>query len=104
MLAVLVVSLIGAPAFAQQRASLDEVLRALQALTERVEKLEQVNTRLETENAELKAKNDRIEATTDYLRANASATRKELAEEAPNIGKIADLEKQAKAAEWASKL
>ncbi|MGH8286580.1 MAG: putative porin, partial [Steroidobacteraceae bacterium] len=101
---VLAASMTAAPALAQQRASLDQVLRALDALTQRVEKLEQDNTRLEAENAELKARNDRIEATTDYLRANASATRKELAEDAPNIGKIADLEKQAKAAEWANKL
>ena len=96
--------LLAAPAFGQQSSKLDQILRELDALSRRVDKLERDNTKLETENAELKAKNDRLEATTEYLRSNASATRKELAEDAPSIAKIADLEKQAKAAEWTSKL
>ena len=66
-----------------------------------VEKLEQDNTTLRTENEELRAKNDRMEATTEYLRDNASATRKQLAEEGP---KVAEADRISKAAEWASRI
>lgn len=92
--------LLATPALAQ-RADLDQVMTALEALTRRVERLEQDNARLASENEALRAKNDRIEATTEYLRSNASATRKQLAEEAPNLSKAVD---QAKAAEWASRI
>lgn len=96
-----VVGIITAPAFAQQPSTVDRVLRELEALTKRVEKLEEDNSGLKAENTQLQEKNDRLEATTEYLRANASATRKELAEETPKIG---DIEKIAKAAEWASRI
>ncbi|MGH8198566.1 MAG: putative porin [Steroidobacteraceae bacterium] len=90
-----------APAFAQQATTMDQVLRELQALSERVGRLEQDNGQLRSENAELRVKNERIEATTEYLRDNASATRKQLAEEAP---KVAEAERIAKGAEWASRI
>jgi len=93
--------LASAPAFAQQTSTMDQVLRELQALNERVGKLEQDNGQLRSENAELRAKNERIEATTEYLRDNASATRKQLAEEAP---KVAEAERISKGAEWASRI
>ena len=81
LLSIAVAGILAAPAYAQQAPTNDEILRQLQALGQRVEKLEQDNTTLRTENEELRAKNDRIEATTEYLRDNASATRKQLAEE-----------------------
>jgi len=101
LIAGAVAAALAAPASAQQRATADQVLRELEALSARVGKLEQDNGQLKTENEQLKAMNDRIEATTEYLRANASATRKELAEETPKIG---DIEKIARAAEWASRI
>lgn len=93
-------ALISAPSIAQQPSTQDRVLRELQALSERVTKLEQKNEQLEAQNAQLQEKNDRLEATSDYLRANATATRKELAEDGP---KVAEAERITKAAEWASK-
>jgi hypothetical protein len=89
------------PAFAQQATSMDQVLQELRALNDRVGKLEQDNTQLRTENAELRASSDRVEATTEYLKDNASATRKQLAQDGP---KVAEAERIAKAAEWASRL
>jgi hypothetical protein len=98
-------TIVAAPAFAQQASRTDRsVNERLDALSRRVDKLEQDKAKLESDNAELKEKNERLEATTEYLRSNASATRKELAEDAANIAKIPDLEKSAKASEWASKL
>ena len=94
-------ALVSVPGFAQQPSSQDRVLRELQALSERVSRLEQKNELLEAQNAELQQKNDRLEATSEYLRANATATRKELAEEGP---KVQEAERITKAAEWASKL
>ncbi|MGH8129635.1 MAG: putative porin [Steroidobacteraceae bacterium] len=94
-------SFLAAPAHAQQSSTMDKVLRELEALNARVGKLEQDNGQLKAENAELRAKNERMEATTEYLRDNASATRKQLAEEGP---KVADAERIAKGAEWASRI
>jgi regulator of replication initiation timing len=100
LIASAVASVLAAPAHAQQP-SMNEILQELRALNERVGKLEQDNGQLRTENAELRAKNDRMEATTEYLRDNASATRKQLAEEAP---KVAEAERISKAAEWTSRI
>ncbi|MGQ0383666.1 MAG: putative porin [Gammaproteobacteria bacterium] len=86
---------------AAQPATLDQVLSELAALSGRVGRLEQDNAALKAENEELKAKNERMEATTEYLRDNASATRKTLAEEGP---KVAEADRIAKAAEWASRI
>jgi hypothetical protein len=88
-------------AHAAQPASLDQVLQELRALSDRVGRLEQDNAALRAENLELKANSDRLEATTEYLRDNASATRKTLAEDAP---RVAEAERAAKAAEWASRI
>ncbi len=101
LLTIAVAGILAAPAYAQQAPTNDEILRQLQALGQRVEKLEQDNTTLRTENEELRAKNERIEATTEYLRDNASATRKQLAEEGP---KVAEADRITKAAEWASRI
>lgn len=93
--------LVAAPAFAQSKSSLDQVMKDLAALSDRVGRLEQDNAQLKSENAELRATNDRLEATSEYLKDNAAASRKQLAEEGPQV---ADAAKLAKAAEWASRL
>jgi len=93
--------LVAAPAFAESKATLDQVMKDLAALTDRVGRLEQDNTQLKTENATLKAENDRLEATSEYLKDNASATRKQLATDGP---KVAEAERITKAAEWASRI
>ena len=93
--------LVTAPALAQQNSTMDQVLKELAALNARVGKLEQDNSQLRTENAALRESNERVEATTEYLKDNASATRKQLAEEGP---KVAEASKIAKGAEWASRI
>ena len=93
--------LIAPPAFAQQKTTMDQILRELEALNQRVGRLEQDNTQLKTENVELKAENDRLVATSEYLKDNASATRKQLANDGP---KVAEAERITKAAEWASRI
>jgi outer membrane murein-binding lipoprotein Lpp len=90
-----------APAHAQQSKSMEQILRELEALNARVGKLEQDNVQLRSENAALKESNERVEATAEYLKDNASATRKQLAQDGP---KVAEAERIAKAAEWASRL
>src|SRR5262245_24574166 len=76
-------------------------MRQLEALNQRVGRLEQDNAQLRTENAALKESNDRLEATSEYLKDNASATRKQLAQDAP---KVAEAERITKGAEWASRI
>jgi len=93
--------LVAAPAFAESKATLDQVMKDLAALTDRVGRLEQDNTQLKTENATLKAENDRLEATSEYLKDNATATRKQLAQDSP---KVAEAERITKGAEWASRI
>lgn len=93
--------LVAAPAFAQSKTSLDQVMKDLAALSDRVGRLEQDNAQLKTENATLKEENDRLEATSEYLKDNASATRKQLAQDGPLVAEAA---KTAKAAEWASRI
>ena len=90
-----------APAHAQQSKSMEQILRELEALNARVGKLEQDNVQLRTENTSLKESAERTEATSEYLKDNASATRKQLAQDSP---KIAEAERITKAAEWASRL
>ena len=64
LLLVAVAILLATPAYAQQAPTTQEILRQLEALGQRVEKLEHDNGALRTENAELREKNDRIESTT----------------------------------------
>jgi Putative porin len=93
--------LVAAPSFAQSQSSLDQIRKDLAALNDRVNRLEQDNVQLKSENAALQAENDRLAATSEYLKDNASATRKQLAEEGP---KVAEAERISKAAEWASRI
>jgi hypothetical protein len=93
--------LVASPALAQQRPTMDEVIRQLEALNQRVGRLEQDNAQLRTENTALRESNDRLEATSEYLKDNASATRKQLAEDGPRVAEAARV---AKGAEWASRI
>jgi hypothetical protein len=93
--------LVAAPSFAQSQSSLDQIRKDLAALNDRVNRLEQDNVQLKTENAALQSENERLSATSEYLKDNASATRKQLAEEGP---KVAEAERISKAAEWASRI
>lgn len=101
LIAGAVALVLSGPALAQEKPTLDRILQELATLNERVGRLEQDNAQLRTENADLKATNDRLEATSEYLKDNASATRKQLAQDGP---KVAEAERIAKAAEWASRL
>src|SRR4026209_854593 len=93
--------LIASPAFAQQKPTMDQIMKELEALSGRVGRLEQDNAQLRTENAELKSSNDRLAAESEDLKENASATRKQLAETSP---RVAEAERIYKGAEWASRL
>jgi hypothetical protein len=93
--------LVAAPSFAQSQSSLDQIRKDLAALNDRVNRLEQDNVQLKSENAALQSENERLTATSEYLKDNASATRKQLAEEGP---KVAEAERITKAAEWASRI
>ena len=77
--------LVTAPALAQQNSTMDQVLKELAKLNERVGRLEQDNTQLRTENSTLRESNDRMEATSEYLKDNATATRKQLAQDGPKV-------------------
>jgi hypothetical protein len=94
-------ALVTAPVLAQSTPTLDQVMKDLAALGDRVGRLERDNARLDAENATLREKNDRLEATAEYLKDNAAATRKQLAEDGP---KVAEAAKIAKGAEWASRM
>src|SRR5688572_22670714 len=93
--------LLAAPALAQTKPTMEQIMQELNALGARVGRLEQDNAQLKTENAALQAENERLEATSEYLKDNATATRKQLAQEAP---KIVEAERITKAAEWASRI
>jgi hypothetical protein len=101
LIAGTVALVLAAPAQAQDKAALDRILQELSTLNDRVGRLELDNAALRGENAELKATNDRLEATSEYLKDNASATRKQLAQDGP---RVAEAERIAKGAEWASRL
>jgi hypothetical protein len=96
-----VAMLLATPALAQSKATIEQIMQELSALSARVGRLEQDNAQLKTDNAALQAENDRLSATSEYLKDNASATRKQLAEEGP---KVAEASKIAKGAEWASRI
>jgi hypothetical protein len=93
--------LVAAPSLAQGKPTIEQIMQELNALGTRVGRLEQDNAQLKSENAALQAENDRLEATSEYLKDNATATRKQLAQDAP---KVAEAERITKAAEWASRI
>jgi hypothetical protein len=69
----------------------------MQALAERLNKLEASNNQLQSENAELKAVVDRREAEIDYLKSQTKELREEGAVASNEISKV-------KGADWATKL
>jgi len=82
---------------AASRSDLEAVQAQLQALTERLNRLEAANTELQTENAELKALVDRRDAETDYLKSQTKELREEAAVASNEISKV-------KGADWATKI
>jgi hypothetical protein len=70
------------------RVEFDAMQTQLQALTERLDKLEATNAQLKTENDELKAVVDRQDAETDYLKAQTKELREEAATAANEISKV----------------
>jgi cell division protein FtsB len=97
--AAAVLSLSAGQAFAQSpgaasRADLEAIQAQMQALVERMNRLEATNTQLQNENADLKAVVERREAETDYLKAQTRELREEAAVAANEISKV-------KGADWA---
>jgi len=69
----------------------------MQALAERLNRLEAANAKLTSQNAELKALADRREAETDYLKAQTKELREESAVATNEISKV-------KGADWAARI
>ena len=82
---------------AASKADVQAVQAQMQALAERLGKLEAANTALASENAELKALVERRDAETDYLKAQAKDLREETAVNTNDISKV-------KGADWATKI
>lgn len=66
--------LLSAPALAENNTTMDQVVKELAALSERVSRLEQDNNELRAENSALRASNDRIQVTTKSLQESAATT------------------------------
>jgi hypothetical protein len=91
-----------APAFAQTKgtatkAEVQAIQAQMQALVERLEKLESTNSQLQIDNADLKSLADRREAEIDYLKAQTRELREEGAVASNEINKV-------KGTDWASKV
>jgi regulator of replication initiation timing len=69
----------------------------MQALADRLNKLEATNTQLQTENSELKAQVERRDAETEYLREQTKELRKESAVASADLAKV-------KGADWATRI
>ena len=79
------------------KADLEQVQAQMQALADRLAKLEATNSQLASENAELKALVERRDAETDYLKAQARDLRQDTALADAEIAKV-------KGADWATKI
>jgi hypothetical protein len=79
------------------RADMESIQAQMQALAERLNKLEAVNATLQTENTELKAVVERREAETEYLKSQTKELREEGAVAANELAKV-------KGSDWASKI
>ena len=66
--------LLSTPALAQ-KPTIEQVMQELNALSQRVGRLELDNAQLKTENAALQAENDRLEATSERCRSGAKGSR-----------------------------
>lgn len=76
---------------------LAQIREQLEALLQRVDKLEKENTELKAENENLKATDEKLLANDDYLKGEARGLRKEAAQQAVEVGKV-------KGADWAGKV
>jgi regulator of replication initiation timing len=86
-----------APARTATKAELDAMQAQMQALSERLTRLEAANAALQTENSDLKSLVDRRDAETDYLKAQAKDLREEAAVTTNEVSKL-------KGADWASRI
>ncbi len=82
---------------AATKADVQAVQDQMQALVERLNRLEAANTQLQTDNADLKALADRREAEMDYLKAQAKDLREESALASGEIAKV-------KGSDWAARI
>ncbi len=82
---------------AATKADMQAIQAQMQALADRLNKLEATNAQLQTENAELKALVDRRDAETEYLKAQTKELREESAVAANEISKV-------KGADWATRI
>jgi hypothetical protein len=82
---------------AASKAEVQTLQTQMQALTERLNRLEASNAQLQTENSELKSLVERRDAETDYLKSQTKELREEGAVAANEISKV-------KGADWAAKI
>ncbi|MDH4312729.1 MAG: hypothetical protein OEW57_13925, partial [Gammaproteobacteria bacterium] len=82
---------------AATKAEVQFIQSQMQALAERLNRLEAANADLKTQNSELQALADRREAEMDYLKSQTRELREEGAVAANEISKV-------KGADWAAKL
>ena len=82
---------------AASKADIQAVQTQMQALADRLAKLEAANASLASENAELKALVDRRDAETDYLKAQTKDLREDSAVASAELSKV-------KGADWATKI
>ena len=90
-------STVSVEAGAASQNELGQIREQLEALMQRVDKLEQENTQLKAENETLKATDEKLQEQGDYLKSEARAARKEVAQQAVEVGKV-------KGADWAGKV
>jgi hypothetical protein len=86
-----------APSSAVTKADIQAMQAQMQALAERLNKLETTNSSLQAENDELKSLVERRDAETDYLKAQAKDLREESAVNTNDLSKL-------KGADWASRI
>jgi hypothetical protein len=82
---------------AATKAEVESIQVQMQALADRLNKLEAANATLQSENTELKAVVERREAETDYLKAQTKELREEAAVSSNELAKV-------KGADWATKI
>jgi len=82
---------------ASRPSELAEIREQLEALIQRVDRLERENNELKSQNEALRAAGEKLQANDDYLKGEARGLRKESAQQAAEVAKT-------KGAEWASKV
>jgi hypothetical protein len=95
--AVTALSAVAIPADAASPDELAQIREQLETLLQRVDRLEQQNEALRAENERLKASDEKLEAQDDDLKAEARGLRKDVAQQAVDVGKV-------KGSDWAAKV